>query len=150
LDFAIATHKVSVEEFLRFRPGFGYSPYYAPSRDCPVELVSWFDAAAYCNWLSEQEGIAKEQWCYEPNSKGEYTEGMKVKSEFSRLAGYRLPTEVEWEYACRAESVTSRHFGETDELLGQYSWYTKNSQDRCMLPVGTLKPNDWGLFDVLG
>ena len=51
---------------------------------------------------------------------------------------------------CRAEAVTSRYYGETAELLGKYAWYTTNSLNRSMLPVGSLKPNDLGLFDMLG
>jgi len=75
---------------------------------------------------------------------------MRVRPHYLELAGYRLPTEVEWEYACRAGAVTSRYYGETEELLGKYAWYSKNSQQVSMLPVGSLKPNDFGLFDMLG
>jgi eukaryotic-like serine/threonine-protein kinase len=66
-----------------------------------------------------------------------------------RLAGYRLPTEAEMEYACRAGAVTSRYYGETEELLAQYGWYWHNSKDRTW-PVGSKKPNDLGLFDMHG
>src|SRR5262249_2262651 len=114
---------------------------------------------AYCNWLSKEEGISQNQWCYEANAKGEFDQGMKLVPDFTRRLGYRLPTEAEWEYACRAKSTTSRHYGESDELLAMYACYTKNSLDRGMLPGlpgafgipgDRLKPNDFGLFDMLG
>jgi formylglycine-generating enzyme required for sulfatase activity len=75
---------------------------------------------------------------------------MKMAPNYLQRTGYRLPTEAEWEYACRAKSLTSRYYGETEELLEKYAWYSKNSLTRWMIPVGSLKPNDWGLFDMLG
>ena len=149
-SFAIAAHEVTVEQFLKFRADFAYNKTYARSPDCPINNLTWFDAAAYCNWLSEQEGIPEEQWCYLPNADGKFAEGMKVRPNFLGLTGYRLPTEAEWEYACRAGAVTARYYGETDELLPHHAWYSKNSLDRWPLPVGTLEPNDLGLFDMLG
>ena len=92
--------------------------------------MTWYEAAAYCNWLSEQEGIPKEQWCYEPNKQGKYGAGMKAKDKFWELTGYRLPTEAEWEYACRAGTVTSRYYGLTEALLPQYAWYQANGKNR--------------------
>ena len=143
-NFAIASKEVTVEQFLRFR-----KEYRAPTSDCPVSEVSWYDAAAYCNWLSEQEGIPQEQWCYEPNEEGKYADGMKMTPNYLKRTGYRLPTEAEWEYSCRAGSETVFTFGESTELLEKYGWYNKNSLHMCH-PVGSLKSNDLGLFDMHG
>jgi formylglycine-generating enzyme required for sulfatase activity len=148
--FALASHEVTVGQFRRFRKGHDYSRAYSPTDDHPANTVTWYDAAAYCNWLSGQEGIPEAQWCYEPNQDKVYGEGMTLKPNYPNLGGYRLPSEAEWEYACRAGALTSRSYGEAEGLLGRYAWYTKVSQDRGMRPVGSLKPNDLGLFDMLG
>jgi formylglycine-generating enzyme required for sulfatase activity len=74
---------------------------------------------------------------------------MRLIGNYLQRTGYRLPTEAEWEYACRAGAVTSRYFGQTEDLLPRYAWYGKNSQDQTW-PVSSLKPNDLGLFDMHG
>ena len=148
-SFAIGTKEVTVAEFLRFRPKHSWLKQYSPDQDSPAVAVSWYDCAAYCNWLSAREGIPREQWCYEPNKDGAYDEGMRMKVGHLGLTGYRLPTEVEWEYACRSGSVTARYFGRGEGLLPRYGWSVKNAEVRAW-PVGQLRPNDRGLFDALG
>jgi formylglycine-generating enzyme required for sulfatase activity len=146
--FAIAAKAVTVEQFLRFHKG-NYMRKYAPTDDCPMHGTSWYAAAEYCNWLSKQEGLPEKEWCYEPNKDGKYDEGMKMSPDYMKRSGYRLPTESEWEYACRAGALTSRYYGQSEELLAKYGWHLKNSGDRSW-PVGILKPNDFGLFDMQG
>ena len=74
---------------------------------------------------------------------------MKVKANALSLGGYRLPAEAEWELACRAGSVTDRSMGEAEDLLSKYAWHMANSPSKSR-PVGLLRPNDLGLFDLHG
>jgi len=86
----------------------------------PVNYVSWHDAVAYCVWLSEQTGRT-----------------------------YRLPSEAEWEYACRAGTATRWSCGDDEKALGDYAWFDVNS-GRKTHPVGKKLPNHWGLHDMHG
>ena len=117
--------------------------------DSPITGVTWFEAAAYCNWLSEQEGVPKDQWCYETKAQKQFAEGMQPQTNYLSLTGYRLPSEAEWEFACRAGAVTRRFYGHSDELLVKYAWYIENGENHTW-PIGLAKPNDFGLFDMHG
>ncbi|HEY2251917.1 MAG TPA: formylglycine-generating enzyme family protein, partial [Planctomycetaceae bacterium] len=150
---AAATAPVTVEQFQRFLRDQGirrtFNSQYSPESGCPQTELNWFDAVRYCNWLSDREGIPPSQWCYEPNASGEYAPGMKLAANYLSRSGYRLPSEAEWEFLCRAGSTTARFFGDSDELLPRYAWFNQNSHQRSW-PVGRLKPNAFGMFDVLG
>lgn len=148
-SYAIASKEVTVNDFLAFRKAHTFDKQTADTRSCPVNCVSWYVAAAYCNWLSQEEGIPKEQWCYEPNDKGQYAEGMKLASNSLIRTGYRMPSELEWYYASQAGADTGLFFGNMTDLLGKYAWYNRTSSAKSH-PVGALKPNDLGLFDTHG
>ena len=143
--FTLAAKSVTVEQYRKFDKDYEFPAVYTRTADLPVVGTSWYQAAEYCNWLSKEEGFDKDQWCYEIKD-GQVT---KLKEDYLSLTGYRLPTEAEVEVATRAGALTSRYFGETEDLLPKYAWYKKNSQEETW-PVGSLKPNDLGLFDTQG
>ncbi|MGC4952225.1 formylglycine-generating enzyme family protein [Actinomadura citrea] len=101
----------------------------------PVEGVSWLDAIRFCNALSRREGAAP---AYRLHADGE-----RVEWDAS-ADGYRLPTEAEWEHACRA-GTTGPRYGPLDEI----AWYRGNAQEHVH-DVGGRLPNTWGLYDMLG
>jgi formylglycine-generating enzyme required for sulfatase activity len=97
--------------------------YVKEGENYPASYVSWFQAGEFCKKLSEQEE----------------KQGRK----------YRLPTEAEWEYACRAGSKTAYSFGESSKSLGNYAWFNGNSNGQTH-PVGEKRANAWGLYDMHG
>ncbi len=102
----------------------------------PVEQVTWTAAARFCNARSIQENLAP---CYDTNT---------WECNFS-ASGYRLPTEAEWEYACRAGSSGRYYFGDNAGELKTFAWFEGNSQAQPH-PVGQRRPNVWGLYDMAG
>ncbi len=119
--------------------------------DHPVTHVSFYEAADFCNWLSQQDGIPEDQWCYRPNKAGLYQACMSAEANYLQRFGYRLPTPEEWELACQAGTDTPWSCGEVDdELFQKYACCKFNSKDQGPFQVGSLKPNAWGLFDMHG
>jgi serine/threonine protein kinase/formylglycine-generating enzyme required for sulfatase activity/tetratricopeptide (TPR) repeat protein len=153
---AIAAKEVSKadwREFVKKYPGFDLDrkefEKWSPDPDGPMFGFSWYLSAAYCNWLSEKEGLSKDQWCYLPAEKGDYGPGMTIPANVLERQGYRLPTEAEWEYCCRSGAITARYHGKSIALLSAYAWYLGNSQEHAWRR-GSLRPNELGLFDTLG
>jgi len=108
------------------------------TNDRPVNNVSWKNAVAFCNELSQREGLPP---CYK-------IEGEKVT--WNRATdSFRLLTEAEWEYSCRAGSTTRWSFGDDEDRLAKHAWYEANSNGKPQ-PVGKKEPNPWGLHDMHG
>jgi formylglycine-generating enzyme required for sulfatase activity len=104
----------------------------------PANVVSWFDAVSFCNALSQQ---AELQPCYR-------IDGAHVAWD-TNADGYRLPTEAEWEYACRAGTTSRWFFGDDPTALDRYAWFASNAHNQVQ-PVGEKAPNPWGLYDMSG
>jgi hypothetical protein len=144
--FEIASMEVSVEQFHRFRPDQWYRPEYSPDPDCPMINVTWYESAAYCSWLTQEEGLA-DQMCYPPGDGSQ--EEWLPPADYLKRGGYRLPTRDEWVLACQGDASTARFYGDTDRLMVYYAWFEGVSGQRTH-PGGLLKPNHSGLFDLYG
>ncbi len=121
-SFYLGMYEVTQTEYEKVT---GVSPSRFKGSLLPVEMVSWEDSVLFCERLSE------------------------LQKEKDSEREYRLPTEAEWEYACRATSTASFCFGDKQESLGDYTWFHGNS-GRVPHPVGEKKANRWGLFDMHG
>jgi serine/threonine protein kinase/formylglycine-generating enzyme required for sulfatase activity len=144
--FAISATEITQAAYREICPDFEYANNeFAPDDQNPVNAVTWLDASRYCRLLSEHEGIAESEMAVPPAS----PEPTGSYPDFRERAGYRLPTEVEWEVACRAGTETPRFFGYAPELLSLYCCYIDNSRGQCW-HVAHGWPNAAGMFDMLG
>jgi formylglycine-generating enzyme required for sulfatase activity len=118
--FEIGAYEVTQAQYAAVM-GTNPSYYQGPgTENNPVEMVNWYEAREFCTQLSAQTGRT-----------------------------FTLPSEAQWEYACRAGSTTLYSFGDDDGQLGNYAWYGANSNG-ITHPVGTKLPNVWGLYDMHG
>jgi formylglycine-generating enzyme required for sulfatase activity len=121
--FEIGAYEVTQAQYLAVmgtNPSFFQGSSYPGSENNPVEQVHWYDARAFCTALSAMTGRT-----------------------------FTLPSEAQWEYACRAGTTTLYSYGDSDALLDNYAWYYSNSGLQTH-PVGTKLPNNWGLYDMMG
>ncbi len=149
--FFVSNTEVRVDQFQKFVEDANYASAAKPQKwkgvhrktsptdDCPIQWVTWHEALLFCNWLSVQEGRDP---CY--RQRADQTWSCDVAG-----AGYRLLTEAEWEYACRAGSTTRFSFGDDRELLKEHGYFAGNSALRAW-PVASKLPNAFGLFDMHG
>jgi formylglycine-generating enzyme required for sulfatase activity len=133
--FFLGTHPVTQGQYKAI---MGSTPsHFKGSDDLPVENVSWLDAVSFCNKMSEKD---KRTPFYRING----TDVADVGGN-----GYRLPTEAEWEYACRAGMAGLFPWGDDIGKQGEHVWFSDNSDSKTH-PVGQKRPNAWGLYDMLG
>jgi formylglycine-generating enzyme required for sulfatase activity len=131
-SFYMGKHEITQKEWVEV---MGSNPSRFKGDNLPVEQVSWFVAVNYCNKRSIKEGLPPA-----------YTVSGTNVTWNQSANGYRLPTEAEWEYACRAGTTTSYSSGESVDSVG---WYDSNSGGRTH-PVGMKQANGWGLYDMHG
>jgi formylglycine-generating enzyme required for sulfatase activity len=158
--YALSTTEVTLAQFLEFMPDFRHQESdYTTSPDCPA--VGWHRAAQYCVWLSLREGIPEDQLCYrflDPTDalRGRFVDQVRNAEgllapfdDYLDRTGYRLPSEAEWEHACRGATATPWSWGDDPQMAEHYAWHAGNSQG-VNHAVGELAPNPFGFFDMHG
>ena len=124
-NYEMGKYPITIAEYMHFvKDTDSHYPKYHEAinlgKNAPIIGVNWYDAIAYCEWLSSKTN-----------------------------KNYRLPTEEEWEYSCRAETTTKWSFGNDENKFSEYAWYSENS-NKTIHPVGEKLPNYWGLYDMHG
>jgi len=147
-NFYIGKYEVTFDEYDAFCSATGKSKpgdrgWGRGSR--PVINVNWWDAIAYCNWLSEKEKLPK---AYDNNGNLLDKDG-RVTTDITKVLGYRLPTEAEWEYAARGGNKSRGYQYAGSSTIRDVAWYDSNSGGKTQ-EVGKKAPNELGIYDMSG
>ena len=138
--FEIADRPVTRELYRRVMGADSGGWEHGSRQDLPATDLSWFDALRFCNKLSREHGLSE---CYREYDDGDW------RWPDRQADGFRLPTEAEWEYACRAGSESAWFWGDSPKQAKRHAWFADNSDSRVR-PVAGLDANPWGLYDMAG
>jgi tRNA A-37 threonylcarbamoyl transferase component Bud32 len=145
--FAIASAEVTVGQFRKFDPDWGAGS--TAEDSWPVVEVTPENAARYCNWLSREAGIPEDQWCYHERVDDQGKPILEAAPNGTELAGFRLPTLLEWEHSCEPTAETLALLRRSELILEKLAWYSKNSRWRPN-DAFALQPNLKGVYGGIG
>lgn len=147
--FAICNKEVSHKQLRTVFANKYFNKQVADSEECAASIVGFYEALYYCQQMNVEEEIPESEWCFKRMTKQDVIDGtIDYQPDVSKI-GYRLPTVAEWRYANEGGTDTLYPFGNSAEFATKYCWLEENSGQKINVS-GLIKPNSYGLFDMLG